>query len=446
MTVEQTGRNRARSTDDDRALLEQARDGDAGAFERVIADRLDGLWRLARALLGSDDAARDAVEVALLAAWRELPRLDDLARFEAWLDRILISECRMRLASSATAGRQSPVPVDLLAGAIARIREAPPRPPRPPEPRRRSAVISWITLALALVALVAVTAVGVNLVRSSHDPGTAVAPTAAPGDQPAASAAQPTASASDTTGSPGAPFDTDLHQGGLAVVTLEGDNLRVRSAPGVGDESKRLKPVLPAGTRMLLVGGPVEADTYTWWEVQTDSEVVDLFGWVADGKDGVGWIAPAEPRCVGDPDAAAVVGMSRIDFLACSGSTEVNFLADAASLWDVGQVAGDCGWVRRRDGCDVDNAWLLLASTVVRVTTGPGTQRDLVVAMPPDLAAQLALLPRHRTLRLTVAMDSPDARGCRVRDAQTHKLLLPHDQAVTACRLEFVVQEVAFRQ
>jgi len=442
--VDKSGPTRAIGTDQHHAVLVRARDGDPAAFEVVIADRLDGLWRLARALLGSEEAAGDAVSVAVLAAWRELPRLDDLDRFDAWLDRILLSECRMRLGAAGNDGVPPPVPADLLGNAMARVREAPPRPPRAPVPRRRADLVPWIALTLGMVALVAITAVGLSLLRPTASPGTADGPTAGPDGvtSPAPASVNP----SDGTATQDPALAGGLQAGGLAVVTLDGDNLRVRSAPGTGSDSRRLKPVLPAGTRMLVVRGPVEADGYDWWEIQTDSEVVDLFGWVAAGDSGTAWIAPAAPRCLGSPDAASVVGMSRIDFLACNGDAEVSFQADAASLWDVRQSPGDCGWVRKRGGCDVDNGWLLLASTVVRVTTEPRVQKELVVAMPPDLAAQLALLPRHQTLRLTVAMDNPDAIACRIRDGQSGELLLPHDQAVTACRLAFVVQEVAFRQ
>ncbi len=442
--MDQAGSTGTMPTNDDRAALRRAQAGDLAAFELVVAERLDGLWRLARALLGSDEAAADAVVSTLLGCWRELPRLDDLERFDAWLERILLSECRVRLATSGPGGPPPPPPPGLLGEAMADIQRAPPRPPAARRDRPRPELASWLALALGLVALAAVTALGIDILRQRSDSGAGAATSGTPA--PSGAIESPSAaSPAQATASPD-PLLGVMHPGGLAMVTLEGDNLRVRPAPGTGDDARPLRTRLPAGTRMLVVDGPVEADGYTWWEIQTDSEVVDMFGWVAAGEHDVDWIAPTEAKCVGSPDAAAVTSMSRIDFLACNGSTEVSFQADAAALWDVEEVPGDCGWVRERDGCDVDNAWLLLPSTVVQVATGPDTRRELQVAMPPDLAAQLALLPPHRTLRLTVAMDSPDAQGCGIRDARTGDLLLSHDQAVTACRLEFVVQEVAFRQ
>lgn len=78
-------------------LVERARAGDAEAFEALVRSRIDRLHRTACAILGSEADARDATQDAFLAAWRELPRLRDTARFDAWLMRILVNACRMRL-------------------------------------------------------------------------------------------------------------------------------------------------------------------------------------------------------------------------------------------------------------------------------------------------------------------------------------------------------------
>ncbi len=78
-------------------LLVRARSGDLAAFEAIAVERLPGLYRLAHAILGGDAEAAEATCNTLVGAWHELPHLDDPARFDAWLDRILISECRMGL-------------------------------------------------------------------------------------------------------------------------------------------------------------------------------------------------------------------------------------------------------------------------------------------------------------------------------------------------------------
>jgi hypothetical protein len=196
---------------------------------------------------------------------------------------------------------------------------------------------------------------------------------------------------------------------------------------------------------MLIVDGPVFADGYAWYEVQTDGELVSLFGWVAAADGGRAWIAPAKPRCWPTLQATALANLTPVDFLACYGTAELRVEAKAEALWDARGHEGDCGWVRTRDGCDVDQAWLLLPPATVRVLTATGEEREIRVAIPPDMSTELAKLPRQSSLVLTLAMDDPDAAGCRIRDAATGRSLIPDAQARTACRLEPVVQEIAIR-
>ena len=69
----------------------------------LLAEReLDRSYRLAGLILGSAGEAEDAVGDALERAWREAHRLRDLARFQAWFDRILVNACRDRLRRRRT--------------------------------------------------------------------------------------------------------------------------------------------------------------------------------------------------------------------------------------------------------------------------------------------------------------------------------------------------------
>jgi len=166
---------------------------------------------------------------------------------------------------------------------------------------------------------------------------------------------------------------------------------------------------------------------------------------VAAGDNGEAWITPAAPRCWGSLGAGTLAGLDRVDFLACYGRTEVKVKARAEGLWDARGAAGDCGWLRAGGVCDLDNAWLLLPAAPVTLVTDAGEEHEMTLAMPPDLAEALVKLPRQSTLLLTVSMDAPEATACRARDAGSGAALIPDEQAVTACRLQFVVQEVAFR-
>jgi len=81
----------------DTTLVERARAGDGAAFERLIDARIDRAYRMALAILRTDWDARDACQDAFVAAWWGLPRLRDTTRFDAWLDRIVVNQCRTLL-------------------------------------------------------------------------------------------------------------------------------------------------------------------------------------------------------------------------------------------------------------------------------------------------------------------------------------------------------------
>ncbi len=76
-----------------RALVEQAARGDEDAFASLAAASADRLMAIAFRILRDVGRAEDAVQQALLSAWRELPNLRDPERFEAWLRRLLVNAC-----------------------------------------------------------------------------------------------------------------------------------------------------------------------------------------------------------------------------------------------------------------------------------------------------------------------------------------------------------------
>ncbi len=81
----------------DQGLLTRARDGDRDAFELIVVGRGEALFRTAVAILGHEADAFDATQEALIASWQRLSTLRDPERFDAWLGRILVNECRMVL-------------------------------------------------------------------------------------------------------------------------------------------------------------------------------------------------------------------------------------------------------------------------------------------------------------------------------------------------------------
>ena len=77
----------------ERKLVERAMHGDEEAFDALIERVGDQLHSVARRILRDPYLAEDATQRALLEAWRNLPRLRDPDRFEAWIYRLLVNAC-----------------------------------------------------------------------------------------------------------------------------------------------------------------------------------------------------------------------------------------------------------------------------------------------------------------------------------------------------------------
>jgi RNA polymerase sigma-70 factor (ECF subfamily) len=75
------------------ALVDQAKRGDREAFDSLARLTGDRCMAIAFRILRDFDLADDAVQSALLTAWRELRALRDPERFEPWLHRILTNAC-----------------------------------------------------------------------------------------------------------------------------------------------------------------------------------------------------------------------------------------------------------------------------------------------------------------------------------------------------------------
>ncbi len=63
----------------------------------IVAAKAESVYRTALAILGNDADARDAAQDSFVAAWRRIRDLRDDDRFDAWLGRILINNCRSAL-------------------------------------------------------------------------------------------------------------------------------------------------------------------------------------------------------------------------------------------------------------------------------------------------------------------------------------------------------------
>ncbi len=115
----------------------------------------------------------------------------------------------------------------------------------------------------------------------------------------AAAIASPTPTPTATIApTPTPPPEPSTALGGMvpgSVAVTVSDRLLVRSKPQVSDDSIMYEPVLPIGSELLVLGGPVAASGYTWFHVAPTS--VTLNGGITDGwvamaaRDGTPWIA-----------------------------------------------------------------------------------------------------------------------------------------------------------
>jgi RNA polymerase sigma factor (sigma-70 family) len=76
-----------------RDLVALAREGDHVAFSSLAASSIARLYGVARVILGNAERAEDAVQDALVLAWRDIAGLRDLDRFDAWMYRLVVRAC-----------------------------------------------------------------------------------------------------------------------------------------------------------------------------------------------------------------------------------------------------------------------------------------------------------------------------------------------------------------
>ena len=132
-TMEPTvGRVAGASARSDVDLVRRARAGDAAAFETVASSRMESSFRLASAILGDGADAAEATQAALVAAWRELPRLRRSEEFDGWFLHTLVNECRMLGRQRMQVPAVSATPLPPASPSVSATPFAPPPPPAVP--------------------------------------------------------------------------------------------------------------------------------------------------------------------------------------------------------------------------------------------------------------------------------------------------------------------------
>jgi RNA polymerase sigma-70 factor, ECF subfamily len=111
----------------ERDLIEAAKRGSQEAFVDLVKLRGDHLFTIAHRILRDVDRAQDALQDALVIAWRDLPTLRDPDRFDAWIHRLLTHVCiaqatreRRRVSNLRQLPLDGPTAPDPLAGIVDR--------------------------------------------------------------------------------------------------------------------------------------------------------------------------------------------------------------------------------------------------------------------------------------------------------------------------------------
>ena len=88
--------------DDDRALLAAHVAGDADAFAEIVRRHRDRLWAVALRTTGDREEASDAVQDALISAFRRAETFRGDAQVTTWLHRIVVNACLDRMRRRKT--------------------------------------------------------------------------------------------------------------------------------------------------------------------------------------------------------------------------------------------------------------------------------------------------------------------------------------------------------
>lgn len=78
-------------TEDEAHWIARARAGDAQAFRRLVDANAGAMFRVCARITGDRTLAEDAVQEALLNAFRHLPDFDGRSAFSTWLYRIAVN-------------------------------------------------------------------------------------------------------------------------------------------------------------------------------------------------------------------------------------------------------------------------------------------------------------------------------------------------------------------
>lgn len=155
----------------ERDLVIRAMGGDHDAFTRLAGASIGRMFAIARLILRETEAAEDAVQEALVAAWRDLSGLRDPDRFDAWLHRLLVRACyrEARRSRRITRVEVQEIPIDVGGPDDSRAiadRDQLERGFRRLDPDQRAIVVLHFFSGLPLTEVASVLAIPIGTVKS----------------------------------------------------------------------------------------------------------------------------------------------------------------------------------------------------------------------------------------------------------------------------------------
>ena len=218
---------------------------------------------------------------------------------------------------------------------------------------------------------------------------------------------------------------------GHIVTTLADDGLRVRSRPRISDDSQMREPLLPLGTDLYVLDGPVQASGYAWYDVVPLARGNLPGGWIASaGRDGEPWIHPGTFDCPPLPtDFRSLAAMPSAVGLACFARVPITVKARLISCnCDADGPGYTPGWFFLGSGSPV----LLIEPGVTDPPYSPDTDEWFVLNLDPK-GEHPDELPLGKVVEITGMFDHPAAARCTRTEWDGEPV------PSQGCRLEFAV-------
>jgi RNA polymerase sigma factor (sigma-70 family) len=102
----------------DQDLVVRVQHGDQRAFEALALADSPRLHRVAYGILRDSESAEDATQRALVGIWRDIGRLRDASRYEAWSYRLLVHACYREARQRRDLPRITDIPEPEAPGAV----------------------------------------------------------------------------------------------------------------------------------------------------------------------------------------------------------------------------------------------------------------------------------------------------------------------------------------